>query len=80
MPDATFAAPDLTTFAHLDLLGLEAVGQRLEAARNRLETSDDTLDRVASACGFGTVDTLARAFRKALGVTPGEYRKRFSVV
>ena len=30
MPDATFACPDLTTFARLDGLGLEVVGQRLE--------------------------------------------------
>ncbi|MGC4960372.1 GlxA family transcriptional regulator [Gordonia sp. DT101] len=50
---------------------------RVEAAKNRLETSDDTLGRVATACGFGTVDTLARAFRRGLGITPGEYRQRF---
>lgn len=52
---------------------------RVEAAKNRLEASDDTLDRVAGACGFGTVDTLARAFRRGLGITPGEYRQRFRV-
>lgn len=50
---------------------------RVEIARNRLETSDDTLERVAAVCGFGTVDTLNRAFRRAMDVTPGEYRKRF---
>ncbi|MFC7219964.1 GlxA family transcriptional regulator [Streptomyces polyrhachis] len=50
---------------------------RIEAAKNRLETSDDTLARVATTCGFGTVDTLARAFRRGLGITPGEYRQRF---
>ena len=33
MPDATFACPDLTTFARLDELGLEVVGQRLEPDR-----------------------------------------------
>ena len=33
MPDATFAAPDLTTFCRLDELGLVAVGQRLEPGR-----------------------------------------------
>lgn len=50
---------------------------RVEAARNRLETTDDTLDRVASACGFGTTDTLIRAFRRTLDTTPTEYRSRF---
>ncbi len=33
VPDATFAAPDLTTFCRLDELGLVAVGQRIEPAR-----------------------------------------------
>ncbi|MEU6595106.1 DJ-1/PfpI family protein [Streptomyces sp. NPDC046881] len=50
---------------------------RVEAARNRLETTDDTLDRVATACGFGTTDTLIRAFRRKLDTTPTEYRTRF---
>lgn len=50
---------------------------RVEAARNRLETTDDTLERVASACGFGTTDTLIRAFRRKLNTTPTEYRNRF---
>jgi transposase len=33
VPDVTFACPDLTTFARLDELGLEVVGQRLEPDR-----------------------------------------------
>ncbi|WP_018537845.1 MULTISPECIES: DJ-1/PfpI family protein [unclassified Streptomyces] len=50
---------------------------RVEAARNRLESTDDTLDRIASACGFRTTDTLIRAFRRQLNTTPTEYRNRF---
>ncbi|MFB4425030.1 GlxA family transcriptional regulator [Streptomyces sp. QL37] len=50
---------------------------RVEAARSRLESTDATLERVASACGFGTVDTLVRAFRRRLDTTPTEYRRRF---
>lgn len=34
---------------------------RVEAARNRLGSTNDTLERVASACGFKTTDTLIRA-------------------
>ncbi|MFC3493106.1 GlxA family transcriptional regulator [Glycomyces rhizosphaerae] len=52
---------------------------RVEAARNRLETTDDTLDRVATTCGFGTTDTLVRAFRRILNTTPTDYRSRFRV-
>lgn len=33
-------------------------------------------DEVARACGFGTVETFRRAFRRRLGVSPGEYRDR----
>ena len=50
---------------------------RVEAARQRLETTDDTLERVATTCGFGTTDTLTRAFRRRLDTTPAQYRARF---
>ncbi|MFJ4714044.1 GlxA family transcriptional regulator [Streptomyces sp. NPDC088785] len=52
---------------------------RVEKARHELESSDATLERVASVCGFGTVDTLVRAFRRRLATTPTEYRRRFRV-
>ncbi|GAB3622827.1 DJ-1/PfpI family protein [Mariniluteicoccus endophyticus] len=51
---------------------------RVEHARRLLETGDDTLDRVAAQCGFGSVDTFLRAFRRRVGSTPAEYRGRFS--
>ncbi|OEJ34421.1 GlxA family transcriptional regulator [Streptomyces subrutilus] len=50
---------------------------RVEVARNHLESTDATLERVASACGFHTTDTLIRAFRRRLDTTPTEYRNRF---
>ncbi|WP_326660154.1 GlxA family transcriptional regulator [Streptomyces sp. NBC_00385] len=50
---------------------------RVERARNQLESTDATLERIASTCGFGTVDTLVRAFRRRLDTTPTEYRRRF---
>ena len=46
MPDATFAAPDLTTFCRLDELGLEVVGQRLEPDRAVLACRVVEPDRV----------------------------------
>ncbi|MET9802468.1 helix-turn-helix domain-containing protein [Streptomyces sp. NPDC006368] len=50
---------------------------RVERARNQLESTDATLERIATTCGFGTVDTLVRAFRRRLDTTPTEYRRRF---
>lgn len=50
---------------------------RVELARNQLESGDATLERIVSTCGFGTTDTLIRAFRRQLDTTPTEYRRRF---
>lgn len=51
MPDATFTAPDLTTFARLDGLGLEAIGQHLEADRAMLACRVVELDKWCRRCG-----------------------------
>jgi transcriptional regulator GlxA family with amidase domain len=50
---------------------------RLEAARAMLERSDDSLQVVARRCGFGSPETMRRAFVRELGVAPGSYRSRF---
>jgi transcriptional regulator GlxA family with amidase domain len=52
---------------------------RLEAARRRLEDTADPVGAVAAACGFGTAETMRRAFLRALEVGPAEYRRRFQV-
>jgi transcriptional regulator GlxA family with amidase domain len=50
---------------------------RLEAARRLLEDATDPIAAVAAACGFGTAETMRRAFLRTLGVGPAEYRRRF---
>ena len=50
---------------------------RVEAARARLEKTDDAVDDVAHGAGFGSAETMRRAFLRALNVSPGEYRARF---
>ena len=50
---------------------------RVEAARRRLEETGEPIDQIAPACGFGTTETMRRAFVRALGVAPAEYRRRF---
>ncbi|HWX87143.1 MAG TPA: DJ-1/PfpI family protein [Solirubrobacteraceae bacterium] len=50
---------------------------RLEAARRALEDTSLSVAAVANACGFGTPETLRRAFLRSLGVGPAEYRRRF---
>lgn len=51
--------------------------QRLLVARSLLETTDLSMDAVATRSGLGTTQNLRRRFRLALGVTPGEYRRTF---
>jgi transcriptional regulator GlxA family with amidase domain len=51
---------------------------RLEAARRRLEESDDSIEVIARACGFGTPETMRRTFLRAVHVAPTEYRRRFA--
>lgn len=50
---------------------------RLAAARQRLEQTNDTLERIAQQTGFGSSINLRRMFEKQLHLTPGEYRQRF---
>ncbi|GAA0407737.1 AraC family transcriptional regulator [Microbispora corallina] len=50
---------------------------RVETARGLLESADDPLDAVARKAGFGSPETMRRAFARELGVPPAVYRSRF---
>ena len=47
---------------------------RVETARRLIETSDAIFEDIARACGFGTVETMHRAFQRTIGTTPGRFR------
>lgn len=51
---------------------------RLEAARRALEQTTRGIDAVAAQCGFGTAESMRRAFQRAFGLAPAEYRARFA--
>ena len=51
---------------------------RIEAARRELESTRDTLEAIAGRCGFGTSETLRRAFHRRLHTSPDAYRHRFA--
>ena len=50
---------------------------RVECARVMLERDDAGVRAVATRCGFGTAETMRRAFLRQIGVAPDDYRKRF---
>ena len=54
---------------------VEAV--RLESACRLLESTNRTIEQIAKTCGFGTPETMNRAFRRRLNTTPGEHRHHF---
>ncbi|KAF1042910.1 MAG: HTH-type transcriptional regulator CdhR [Herbaspirillum frisingense] len=51
---------------------------RLEAARRALEETSLPLKRIATDAGYGEEQNLRRVFQRQLGVSPGQYRERFS--
>jgi transcriptional regulator GlxA family with amidase domain len=52
--------------------------QRVLYARRLLEESDLDIDHVADKSGFGTATLLRHHFRRVIGVTPSDYRRRFA--
>ncbi|WP_026360204.1 GlxA family transcriptional regulator [Amycolatopsis nigrescens] len=51
--------------------------RRLQRARELLETTELSVDRIAGATGFGSVETLRHHFAKHVGTTPRAYRTAF---
>lgn len=50
---------------------------RVEAARRLLEDSAAGVDEIARRCGFGSAESLRRAFLRRVRVSPAAYRARF---
>ncbi|GAA3307561.1 helix-turn-helix domain-containing protein [Nonomuraea dietziae] len=64
--------------------GLTPIGwltrQRLDRARELLETTRLPVDAVAERSGFSTGNGLRQHFTKVLGTTPSAYRRAFRSV
>ncbi|MEU7581303.1 helix-turn-helix domain-containing protein [Streptomyces sp. NPDC041068] len=53
------------------------LAQRVQRARELLENTGQSVERIAESCGMGTAATLRRHFGRAVGVPPDVYRKAF---
>jgi transcriptional regulator GlxA family with amidase domain len=51
---------------------------RVDAARRRLEETDDRIESIAEGCGFSSEEQMRCAFLRILRIPPRDYRKRFS--
>lgn len=63
----TAGEPPLTCLARM----------RVERAAELLETSDASLSDIAASCGFGSLESFRREFRKLRGTTPSRHRNSF---
>lgn len=50
---------------------------RVESSRRFLEETDFSLDQIATACGFGSADTMRNIFMRNIHTTPYDYRNQF---
>ena len=50
---------------------------RVEAAQQMIDSSSLGLKEIADACGFRDEDSMLRVFLRILGVTAGDYMRRF---
>lgn len=75
MSPRTFARRFTADFGHSPHRWL--VQQRISAARQMLETTDQSIDEVARRCGFGTAATLRHHFGREVQTTPTAYRRTF---
>ncbi len=53
------------------------VGERIERAKELLETTRLTAQGVAARVGLGSAESLRHHFRRRVGTTPAQYRRRF---
>jgi transcriptional regulator GlxA family with amidase domain len=47
---------------------------RIEHAKRLLVTTDDSQERIASACGFYNASHLSAAFLRCVGIRPSVFR------
>lgn len=65
-------ATGYTPMSYLQLL-------RVEGARSRLEMTRESFEKISWDLGYQDANTFRRLFKRALGVTPSEYRRRFGM-
>lgn len=53
---------------------------RLEEAKHMLETTDESIEAIANEVGYEDAGYFGRLFRRKVGLTPAQYRKRFGVL
>jgi transcriptional regulator GlxA family with amidase domain len=50
---------------------------RIEAAKKKLESSSDGIERIVSQVGYDDLSSFTRLFKKHTGLSPSQYSKKF---
>jgi transcriptional regulator GlxA family with amidase domain len=50
---------------------------RIEAAKKRLETTHDSIERIVNQVGYDDLSSFTRLFKKHTGLSPSQYAKKF---
>jgi transcriptional regulator GlxA family with amidase domain len=53
---------------------------RLEEAKQILETKELSIEAVAAQVGYEDASFFGRLFRRKVGLTPAQYRRRFALL
>ena len=54
------------------------IRRRVACARHLAETTDLTIEQIATRSGFGAAETLRHHFRRLVGISPATYRRTFT--
>ena len=75
LPASTFSRRFRAATGHSPIGYVQQI--RIERAKRQLETTGDAVERVSWAVGYEDAAAFRRVFRRLVGMTPGEYRRRF---
>lgn len=78
LPERTFKRRFIKAVGVSPLEYVHAI--RLEEAKSLLETSELTLETVAERVGYEDATFFSRLFRRKVGLTPAQYRRRFGAL
>lgn len=78
LPERTFKRRFIKAVGMPPLEYVHAI--RLEEAKGLLETSELTLETVAERVGYEDATFFSRLFRRKVGLTPAQYRRRFGAL